>query len=91
MSGAVPNIPLRNWRGQQCLSRAEMADRINASPTGVDERLACDEERIRRWESGEVRWPSPPYRRALKDVTGLDPSQLGFIPHGQARGATGPH
>jgi transcriptional regulator with XRE-family HTH domain len=84
MSSAVPNIPLRNWRGQQCLSRAELADRINASPTGVTERLVCDEERIRRWEGGEVRWPSPPYRRALKDVTGLDPSRLGFIPHGQA-------
>jgi tetratricopeptide (TPR) repeat protein len=84
MSGAVPNIPLRNWRGQQCLSRAEMADRINSSPTGVAERLVCDEERIRRLESGEVRWPSPVYRRALKDVTGLDPSQLGFIPNGRA-------
>ena len=81
---AVPNIPLRNWRGQQCLSRAELADRINASPTGVAERLLCDEERIRRWESGEVRWPSPVYRRALKDVTSLHPSQLGFIPNGQA-------
>jgi transcriptional regulator with XRE-family HTH domain len=80
---AVPNIPLRNWRGQQCLSRAELADRINASPTGVAERLVCDEERIRRWESGEVRWPSPVYRRALKDLTGLDPLQLGFIPNGQ--------
>jgi transcriptional regulator with XRE-family HTH domain len=85
---AVPNIPLRNWRGQQCLSRAELADRINASPTGVAERLLCDEERIRRWESGEVRWPSPVYRRALKDVTGLDPSQLGFIPNGQAAAPT---
>jgi hypothetical protein len=84
MSRAVPNIPLRNWRGQQCLSRAELADRINASATGVAERLTCDEERIRRWESGEVRWPSPVYRRALKDVTSLDPSQLGFIPNGQA-------
>jgi tetratricopeptide (TPR) repeat protein len=84
MSGAIPNISLRNWRGQQCLSRAEMAGRINASATGVGERLVCDEERIRRWESGEVRWPSPPYRRALKDVTGLEPSELGFIPNGQA-------
>jgi hypothetical protein len=43
------------------MSRAEMADRINASPAGVTERLACDEERVHRWESGEVRWPSPPY------------------------------
>ena len=78
MTGAIPNIPLRNWRTQRHLSRAEMADRINASRAGVDERLACDEERIRRWESGEVRWPSPPYRRALKELTALEPAQLGF-------------
>jgi hypothetical protein len=52
----------------------------------VKNRLACDDERIRRWESGEVRWPSPAYRRALKEVTGLEPGQLGFVPHGQDRG-----
>jgi hypothetical protein len=66
------------------MSRAEMADRINASRAGIAERLACDEERIRRWESGEVRWPSPPDRRALKELTGLDPAQLGFLPRTQA-------
>ena len=84
MTNAIPNIPLRNWRAQNCLSRAEMADRINGSSSGIAERLACDEEHIRRWESGEVRWPSPPYRRALKELTGLDPAQLGFIPHSAA-------
>jgi transcriptional regulator with XRE-family HTH domain len=83
VTGASPNIPLRNWRTQRHLSRAEMADRINASRAGVDERLACDEERIRRWESGEVRWPSPPYRRALKELTALEPAQLGFTTSGQ--------
>ena len=31
------------------------------------------------------------YRRALKELTGLDPAQLGFIPNGQDGGATGPH
>jgi tetratricopeptide (TPR) repeat protein len=61
-----------------------MADRVNASQAGRAARLACDEERIRRWESGEVRWPSPPYRRALKELTGLDPAQLGFVPRMQA-------
>lgn len=86
MTSTVPNIPLRNWRAQHYLSRAEMADRINASPSGVTDRLACDEERIRRWESGEVRWPSPPYRRALKELTGLEPAQLGFTPHTAAGG-----
>ena len=35
MTGAIPNIPLRNWRAQHYLSRAEMADRINASRAGV--------------------------------------------------------
>jgi len=55
VSGAVPNIPLRNWRAQHCLSRAELADRINATQAGIAARLACDEERVRRWESGEVR------------------------------------
>jgi hypothetical protein len=86
MTSATPNIPLRNWRAQNCLSRSEMADRINASPSGVADRLACDEERIRRWESGEVRWPSPPYRRALKELTGLEPAQLGFTPRTTAAG-----
>jgi transcriptional regulator with XRE-family HTH domain len=79
----IPNIPLRNWRAQRHMSRAEMADRVNGSQAGITERLTCDEERIRRWESGEVRWPSPPYRRALKELTGLEPAQLGFIPRDQ--------
>jgi transcriptional regulator with XRE-family HTH domain len=86
VTGASPNIALRNWRAQHYLSRAEIAELINASRAGVTDRLACDEERIRRWESGEVRWPSPPYRRALKELTGLEPAQLGFIPSGQAAG-----
>lgn len=60
-----------------------MADRINASRAGIADRLACDEERIRRWESAEVRWPSPPYRRALKELTGLEPAQLGFTTSGR--------
>ena len=81
---AIPNITLRNWRAQQHMSRAEMAGRINASQTGIADRLVCDEERIRRWESGEVRWPSPGYRRALKELTGVEPAQLGFVGRDQA-------
>ena len=83
MTGAIRNRPPGTWRAQHYLSRAEMADRMNASRAGIDARLACDEERVRRWESGEVRWPSPPYRRALNELTGLEPAQLGFIPREQ--------
>src|SRR5215469_1097948 len=74
--GPVPNITLRNWRARHHLSRAELADKINRSQAGIADRLACDDERVRRWESGEVRWPSPAYRRALRQLTGLDPGQL---------------
>lgn len=90
MSDTVPNIPLRNWRAQQDMTRAELADRINASPAGVANRLACDEERIRRWETGEVRWPTPAYRRALKEVTRLEPARLGFIPRHRGDGGKQP-
>jgi len=82
----VPNIALRNWRAQQHLSRAEMAARISTSSVARAEHLTCDEERIRRWETGEVRWPSPLYRRALKEVTGIEPVQLGFIPRDRVNG-----
>ncbi|TDE42564.1 hypothetical protein E1295_27680 [Nonomuraea mesophila] len=74
----IPNVQLRAWRNEKRLTRAEMADRINRTPIGISERLTCDEERIRRWEAGEVRWPRTPYRLALTQLTGLQPKALGF-------------
>jgi hypothetical protein len=51
------------------MTRAEFADAINKSPTGQALNLYCEEERIRRWEAGEVLWPSSDYRKALQEVT----------------------
>jgi tetratricopeptide (TPR) repeat protein len=62
------------------MTRAEFADAINKSETGQALNLYCDEERIRRWEAGEVLWPSTEHRKALKEVTQLDPQELGFLP-----------
>ncbi|NUW44482.1 tetratricopeptide repeat protein [Nonomuraea rhodomycinica] len=75
----IPNVQLRAWRNEHQLTRAEMADRINGTQIGISERLTCDEERIRRWEAGEVRWPRSPYRLALTQLTGLQPEALGFL------------
>jgi tetratricopeptide (TPR) repeat protein len=61
------------------MTRAELADAINRSPSGQDAKLFCDEERIRRWEAGEVLWPSAHYRKALQEVTGNNLQHLGFI------------
>jgi hypothetical protein len=62
------------------MTRPELADAITRSPTGRARRLFCDEERIRRWEAGEVHWPSANYRKALQEVTQRDPQELGFLP-----------
>jgi transcriptional regulator with XRE-family HTH domain len=78
MPDYIPNVRLRAWRNEHRLTRADMADRINATPVGIAERLTCDEERVRRWEAGEVRWPRTPYRLALTQVTGMEPEALGF-------------
>ncbi|HEY1918588.1 MAG TPA: helix-turn-helix transcriptional regulator [Streptosporangiaceae bacterium] len=76
----VPNIRLRSWRDNAHMTRAEFADAINKTATGQALNLYCDEERIRRWEAGEVLWPSTEYRKALSEVTHLDPQDLGFLP-----------
>jgi hypothetical protein len=62
------------------MTRAELAAAINGSPTGKARNLYCDEERIRRWEAGEVLWPSTDYRKALQEVTHCPPEELGFLP-----------
>ncbi|MEV6155755.1 hypothetical protein AB0L53_35985 [Nonomuraea sp. NPDC052129] len=78
MPDYIPNVRLRAWRNQEMLNRAQMAEKINATPIGVAQGLACDEERIRRWEAGEVRWPRTEYRLALTQLTGKAPEDLGF-------------
>lgn len=62
------------------MTRGEFADAINRSATGQALKLYCDDERIRRWEAGEVLWPSADYRKALQEVTQLDAKDLGFLP-----------
>ncbi|WP_113699069.1 transcriptional regulator [Nonomuraea lactucae] len=79
MPDKAPNAPLRAWRNASRLTRVEMAEKINATKTGIAEALACDAERVRRWETGDVRWPSTVYRLALTQLTGKTPEDLGFI------------
>ena len=67
------------------MTRAELANAVNKSPSSRNS-LTCDEERIRRWEAGDVLWPSADYRRALQEVTGLDLQELGFSPPSKHNG-----
>ncbi|MEU7861037.1 XRE family transcriptional regulator [Nonomuraea sp. NPDC049141] len=85
MANAVPNVQLRAWRQNAGLSRGEMAKMLNLTASGIKHRLSCDEERVRRWEVGEVSWPREPYRLALRELTHEDPENLGFVPTKRAR------
>jgi transcriptional regulator with XRE-family HTH domain len=80
MPNKIPNVQLRAWRDSANLTRAEMADKLNRTPTAERDSLTCDEKRIAKWESGDVLWPRPEYRRALHELTGHDAETLGFIP-----------
>ncbi|KWW99159.1 hypothetical protein LI90_793 [Carbonactinospora thermoautotrophica] len=76
-----PNHTLRRLRQQRNLSQAELAEEIRDTAQRMGLHLACDEKRIGRWERGEVRWPSPVYRRVLRAVFGVrDVAELGFRP-----------
>src|SRR5688572_402176 len=79
------NVRLRDWRQKAGLTRAEMAKMVNLSESGVKHSLTCDDERIRRWEAGEVSWPREEYRLALAEITHLDPEDLGFVPTRRSR------
>jgi transcriptional regulator with XRE-family HTH domain len=54
MRETIPNVQLTAYREGQDWTRADMANRLNQTPAAVRNRLACDEERLRRWERGEV-------------------------------------
>lgn len=64
MPNKIPNVQLRAWRDSANMTRAEMAAALNQTPAAQQARLICDDKRIAKWESGEVLWPRPEYRRA---------------------------
>jgi hypothetical protein len=74
----TPNVILRVWRETQGMTRPMMATALNRTPSAQRDNLTCDAKHIARWESGDIRWPSPRYQRALHDLTGRYPADLGF-------------
>lgn len=89
---ATPNQTLRRRRQALNLSQAELAERIRNTGRTMSLNLACDEKRVGRWERGEVRWPSPAYRRVLCAVFGVDNvARLGFTGPGEAIPVTAHH
>jgi transcriptional regulator with XRE-family HTH domain len=79
-TGRAPNTVLRTWRETHGLSRAQMAEALNNSPTAPrDYILYTSPALIASWEQGRIGWPRPGHRAALHALTGQDPTTLGFI------------
>lgn len=78
----VPNQVLRAWREAHGLTRSQMARALINTPAAWRQHhfLRCGPELIAGWETGRVRWPSPKYLAALRDLTGQEPASLGFTP-----------
>jgi len=74
----TPNLVLRGWRETHGLTRPQMADALNDTPAAHDAQLICHPKLIAKWETGEIRWPRAPYRRALHQLTGHPATALGF-------------
>lgn len=69
---------LRAWRITQGWTRQQMAEAINGTAAAREGQLVCSAKLVAKWESGETGWPSPRYREALRQLTGRQPSALGF-------------
>jgi tetratricopeptide (TPR) repeat protein len=95
---AAPNTKLRAYREAipspiapgEPMSRAELAEAVNKylwDTTG--KRYNLDAHTIARYERGDVRWPSAPYRAGLRTVLcAATDADLGF--HPTRRGRTAP-
>jgi hypothetical protein len=75
--------PSRRAPGEH-LSRSELAEQVNAwlwEHTGRKRRFGLDDHLVAKWEQGSVRYPSGPYRSALRAILGVaTDAELGFVP-----------
>lgn len=80
MAEPVPNTALRTARQRRNLTQAELAEAVRARAVAMGLNLGCDAKRVGRWERGEVRCPTPVYRRVLCALFGVaDITELGFV------------
>ncbi len=61
----------------------ELADQINrVGGALLGTPPHCTDRHVRRWVSGEVRWPWTRYLVPLQEIFGRSPEELGFVPRG---------
>ncbi|MGH3612580.1 MAG: helix-turn-helix domain-containing protein [Pseudonocardia sp.] len=74
------------------LSRAELAEWVNAWLwERTERRFGLDDHLVAKWERGIVRYPTAPYRSALRAVLGVETdAELGFVPPARRQPSAAP-
>jgi transcriptional regulator with XRE-family HTH domain len=75
----VPNLILRRIREQERNeTRSEFAEALAETAHEIGEPVEPSERYVARLEDGDIRYPHPPYRRALVKLCERSMSELGF-------------
>ncbi|MBR7675111.1 transcriptional regulator, partial [Streptomyces daliensis] len=71
-------------------TRAGLADAVCTAATRRGVPVVCTDRHVRRWVSGEVRWPQERYLVPLQQVLGVPPEAMGFVPRSAVPTAAAP-
>lgn len=81
---ATRNAALTAWMAEHEFSSNSLARELNSALEDLTGRPGrYDGRTVRDWRAGRITWPNSVTREALKAVTGLDPTALGFVPRGK--------
>jgi tetratricopeptide (TPR) repeat protein len=76
----TPNYALRQFREEERReSRGEFANALAAKALEMGESISPSERYVARLEDGDVRYPSPPYRRVVVALCNRSLADLGFV------------
>jgi tetratricopeptide (TPR) repeat protein len=75
------NIRLETLLTEFGFTHQGLADEVNrVSEDQLGTSANCTDRHVRRWISGDVRWPWPRYLRCLEHIFGCSPQAMGFEP-----------
>ena len=78
------NRQLEHLLAEHGYSHTGLADEVNKACAEIFGRSSdCTDRHVRRWISGEVRWPWTRYLLALQQIFGLPAEAMGFVPRGR--------
>ncbi|NGO71014.1 hypothetical protein [Streptomyces boncukensis] len=78
------NVKLKRLLLTYGYTHQDLADEVNrVAEVLYGKPASCTDRHVRRWISGEVRWPWARYLLPLQEIFGCAPEAMGFVPRGK--------